>query len=500
MKKFINYSYLLFGGILLMLSLWNPTVSIALWFAPVFLIRFTRSMKALPGLLLLCIVSYVAILICLWQSMIPFPPYPFYFDMIIALQFLPVPFIPYLADRLVSPRLKVVPATLVFPLASITVEMINYYALGIPGGVFLEGFYGSLPFQQLLPVTGQWGLLFLYAWAGPIINYWWEHYFNLKGFKDIPALYAGLLITVLLLGGAWTSFFPPSAPATRIAAITSTLDTSMLKDVMPFVAARKRPPQTIIDAIGRRMVMTDNELHEATRKAAMAGANIVMWNELAVVVDYDREEKFIERYRLLARDTGIYLVICMAVVDPDLSMPGENLLCIIDPSGAVIARYRKRHLIPGLETPLFKETNDPVPVVHTPYGTVAAVICYDGLFHDFMRRVSTGVDIMLNPSLDWKGISPVNTWRFTFRAAENGFSFVRCTGHGFSAAVDYQGRLLSSMDYFTSTARIMYADVPSRGISTIYSRIGDLFGWIGVAVFFVLAGLAIFHKSNKSST
>jgi len=500
MKKAVDYMYLLIGGILLLLCWWNPPVSITVWLAPVFLIRFTRSMKPLPGLLIVLLISYSACLISIWQRMIPFSPYPFYIDLLITLQFMPIHLAPYLADRLMSARLKGIPATLVFPLASIAVEMINYYILGSPGGgIFLEKFYGLLPFQQLLPITGQWGLLFLVTWPGPIINLLWEREFNPANIKGIPAVYAGFIITVLLLGGARLSFFPPSAPTVRIASITSTIDASILRDVMPYVTTRKRPPQHIIDAIQNRIDKTNKELHGETRKASMAGARIVMWNELATIVDYDQEKEFIKTYCNLARDSGVYLVMCMAVVDPDMRKKAENVLCIIEPSGTVVARYRKRHLVPMLETVLFKATNDPVPVVKTPYGTIAAVICYDGMFHDFIRRAAQGVDIMLNPSLDWEMISPANAWRFTFRAAENGFSFVRCTGHGLSIAVDYQGRLLSSQDYFRSNSRIMFTDVPSKGVNTLYSRIGDLFGWIGAAGFFVLAALAVYHKIKNRS-
>ena len=494
MKKSVNFIYLFIGGILLLLSWWNPPIPIALWLAPVFLIRFTRSMKPLTGLLMLLLVSYSACLISIWQRMIPLAPYPFYIDLLITLQFIPTPFLPYLADRLMSPRLKDIPATLVFPLTSIAVEMFNYYILGATtGGIFLEKFFGELPFQQLLSITGQWGLIFLLTWLGPIINLLWERKFNPVSIKGISAVYAILIISVLLFGSARLSFFSSSAPTTKIASITSTIDTTILKDSMPSVTARERPPQYIIDAIENKIGKINKELYDETRKAAMAGANIVMWNELATIVDYDREKEFIETYRNLARESKVYIFMCMAVVDPNMRKMAENLLCIIDPSGTVIARYRKRHLVPMLETALFKVTNDPVPIVKTPYGTIAAVICYDGMFHDFVRRAAKGVDIMLNPSLDWERISPSNSWRFTFRAAENGFSFVRCTGHGLSVAVDYQGSLISSQDYFRSNTRIMFADVPSKGVNTLYTLIGDLFGWICVLGFFTLVVLVVFH-------
>jgi apolipoprotein N-acyltransferase len=69
----------------------------------------------------------------------------------------------------------------------------------------------------------------------------------------------------------------------------------------------------------------------------------------------------------------------------------------------------------------------------------------------------------------------------TFRAIENGFSMVRPTSHGFSAAADYQGRVLAITDYFKSEDPVMIAYIPTKGVTTIYSRIGDLFAWLCMA-------------------
>lgn len=61
----------------------------------------------------------------------------------------------------------------------------------------------------------------------------------------------------------------------------------------------------------------------------------------------------------------------------------------------------------------------------------------------------------------------------TFWAIENSFSMLRSTYEGLSAAVDYQGRVLAAMDYFTTEDKVMIADVSTEGRRTIYSRIGD---------------------------
>jgi len=101
------------------------------------------------------------------------------------------------------------------------------------------------------------------------------------------------------------------------------------------------------------------------------------------------------------------------------------------------------------------------------------------------------VDIMLAPSNDWKQIDPLHTHMAVFRAIENGFSLVRHTSNGLSMAVDYQGRILAQMDHFTTDDRVMISQAPTRGVATIYSRIGDAFAWLCVALFAVLIGKVV---------
>lgn len=88
---------------------------------------------------------------------------------------------------------------------------------------------------------------------------------------------------------------------------------------------------------------------------------------------------------------------------------------------------------------------------------------------------------MLNPSADWKEIDPLHTHMIMYRAVENGFSMVRVTSKGLSAAYDYQGRVLSSRDYFTEKDQNMISNVPIKGVRTIYSKLGDFAAWLSIA-------------------
>ena len=82
----------------------------------------------------------------------------------------------------------------------------------------------------------------------------------------------------------------------------------------------------------------------------------------------------------------------------------------------------------------------------------------------------------------------------TFRAIENSFSLVCQTTNRLAMAVDYEGQVRASSDYFTTDPQVMVAYVPMKGVHTIYAMIGDLFAWLSVAGLVVLIGGAIARR------
>ena len=106
--------------------------------------------------------------------------------------------------------------------------------------------------------------------------------------------------------------------------------------------------------------------------------------------------------------------------------------------------------------------------------------------------------IFFDPSGDWKDIDPYHTNMMAFRAIENGFSVVRVTGLGLSAAYDYQGRTLATMDYFKTKDKVFTAYVPEKGVRTVYSQIGDLFSWLSIAGLIAIIGRVILKRKHTT--
>jgi len=131
----------------------------------------------------------------------------------------------------------------------------------------------------------------------------------------------------------------------------------------------------------------------------------------------------------------------------------------------------------------------------TPYGRVSSIICFDGDFPQLLAQAGAlRADVMLDPSNDWRAIDPWHTQMVSFRAIEQGFNLIRQTSQGLSAAFDYQGRRLAAMDHYQTTDYAMVSQVPTRGVRTIYSRLGDWFASVCLVGLVLLTVLSLRRK------
>jgi apolipoprotein N-acyltransferase len=166
---------------------------------------------------------------------------------------------------------------------------------------------------------------------------------------------------------------------------------------------------------------------------------------------------------------------------------------LINPDGELSWKYLKARPVPGSESALSRRADGRLKFVETPYGRLSGAICFDADFVQLLHQAGNGhADLVLVPSNDWQAIDPWHTQMAVFRGIEQGFNLVRHTSHGLSIATDYQGRVRGLMDHYqTSGDRQMVAELPTRGVRTVYSRTGDLFSWLTLACLAVLTVVAV---------
>ena len=474
-------------------------IPLAAWLAPLFLLRFVRTQRPLPGFLLAWLVRSAVFAIIL-QGAILYSGIGYY---ALVLLFSLVSILPYLADRLITPRLGGFVATLVFPMAFTTVEYLSAFG---PTGTFTSianTQYGDLPLLQVVSVTGIWGITFLITWFAAVGNWAWERGFAWPNVRGGGLLYAAVLALVLLGGGARLALFPPQATPVRVAGLSPSQAAvaAFNKQLPPEIGALLASGQaTQADRALARSAFTtgDDDLLARSQQEARAGAKIVVWPESsstggASILQED-EPALIQR-------AGIYLDMGLSVILPDVGRGPfvEDEAVLLAPTGHVVWTYEKTHPAPG-DQGLIVLGDGKVPLVESPYGRLANVICYDADYPGMMRQGGqAGADLVLVPSDDIQAADPAHAQDATFRAIENGFSLVREASKGLSITVDYEGRVLSASDYFTTDHQVMVAYVPMHGVRTIYATIGDLFAWLCIIGLLALTGLAILQSRKRRS-
>ena len=468
---------LVLGGVFTFLGSGKAPLPIAMWLAPMFLLRFTHVKPTPSGFVLLFVTMYIAFAV-VNRAMTPFQGAPFfaYVFFLVVTQALP-----YLADRALAPRLPGFASALVFPLAWVSVEFIVLRTS--PGGSWFAtaySQYGNLPLMQLASVTGLSGVTFLIGWFASTVVWAWDRQFAWESAGTGVLAYAGVFGVVILAGAARVAFAASDARSVRAAAISYPKDLFVPGEVTRIVKAEIPADQR--DAYRAKTARLQDWFLESSRLEAQAGAKLIVWPEINLLVFKEDEPVFFDRAQHLAREQSIYLLMGMASVRIGAARPLENKAVLITPSGEIAFTHQKGRPVPGWEADLSNPDGDRLPVVDTKYGRIGAAICFEMDFPRHIRQIGAAeADVLLAPSNDWEPIKQVHAAMAVFRGIENGVSLVRATSSGLSIATDPFGRLLAVTDHFSPGARIMVAQVPTAHVRTIYGRVGDLFAWLCVA-------------------
>ncbi len=403
-------------------------------------------------------------------------------------------FVPYFLDRILARRISGFISTLVFPVTAVVVEYLNNVTFGSWGATAYSQ-AGNLPLLQIMSITGMWGVTFLVLWLGPLLNWVLENGDDRGTIFRGLFVYCGLLAAVLLYGGLRVAIHPQMAGNVRVASFTPDTEVKQYLDSLTKSGYSSSAEMAAQSRESLRRLLGDlhAKLFDRTRLEARAGAAIVLWPEGITKVLQEDESSFLADASTIARSEQAYLLIAYLVLrleQPDKL--AENVCVLIDSAGAVRWRYIKTHPVPGSSD---MPGTGVVPSVDSPYGRLTSVVCYDMDFTNLVQQAGRArADIMLVPAADWKAIDPLHAIMASFRAIENGFSMVRQTDEGMSLAVDYLGRVIATLDYFTTKDQHMTAQVPMRGTQTVYAVLGDWFAWTSIALLLILVNLAIRGK------
>lgn len=488
-KKYIPLVSFLLGFGIFMFSRASEVIpfvipgGIAMLIAPIFILRFIRTQPTKKGIWLTLLGFLLSANIALFGLFeMETELFTILFSLVYASMIAIIYFLPYVIDRLIYPKLegKGFLSTLTFPILT-TATLFLVSLEGPFDGDAISGVYayGILSFKQIASLVGLSGFVFIFSWLASVINYGWENNFNWGKLKKVTLIFASILLIIFLFGAIKTSsLISPESDTVKIAAIIL-----LPEDGEDVIAAEK-----LFSRNPYPYEKTMSEIENLINKASSNNARIVSSQEVAIKINEENETKLVNQLKEIAKENDIYFSFGYGVLPNEGK--GWNKHVLINNQGELEIDYRKRYL-KGFgdfgETSIYKKGPEIIQTVDTPYGRIGVSICRDMEFTSYvMQAGQKEVDIMLSPSLDYpKSEGPINS----LRAIENGFSLVRPVYNGYSYAQDYNGKILTHMDSDETETGIMYADVPTKGVKTVYSTIGNLLGWLCVLGLF--GGIAL---------
>jgi apolipoprotein N-acyltransferase len=376
-------------------------------------------------------------------------------------------------------------------------------------GVFFGGFpwvplgnsqVTMLAVAQVASVLGVYGLSALVAFVNAAIAF----ALLSSGRSRVIAVAATV---VLLVGiGAWGSWRVAEGSLTREGTV---LRVGLIQGNVPQSEKLAPTPQSSRRIFTSYLAMT--------RDAVRRGAQYVIWPESSTPFTFGHDAVGEVALRDLAREVGVPILFGSDQIVAEPTLRQYNAAFLLGPDGDTEAVYRKIHLVPfGEFFPMQEWLTFAAPLVRrflpfTPGDEVvmlpvnghptSTAICYEVVFPALMREaVLQGSELLTTVTNDgWYGTSSAPYQHFemaSMRAIEEGRYMARSANTGISGVVDPYGRVVQASAIFEQVGLV--AEVRLLRSRTIYSQIGDVIAYVGMALT-VIALVVVRPRSRKAT-
>jgi apolipoprotein N-acyltransferase len=269
---------------------------------------------------------------------------------------------------------------------------------------------------------------------------------------------------------------------------------------------------------------------EAVSSANDQRADLIVWAESPLILNYEEDETVRTRLNSLVQETGSHLIFNGIARDGERYFNSAQTLAPPGASGSVtqLRRYDKIRLVPfGEYVPFRRVLGYFVPAMvgdftpggqatvntlrlrtqraviqneeetggdlglerTTNFARTSAFICYEAAYPNLVRQfVRNGATLLVNISNDaWFGNTAGARQHLAharMRAIENDRALIRVTNSGVSALINARGRVVNELPMFTATSAVWQARLNNQ--LTFYTRHGDWFA-IACAIISALA-------------
>jgi len=248
--------------------------------------------------------------------------------------------------------------------------------------------------------------------------------------------------------------------------------------------------------------------YQALTKQHLGAADIVIWPETAIPMWHDQAREYLTELKALADQAGTSLMIGVPIRGED-GRTYNAVTSLSDPAGS----YYKRHLVPFGEYVPFRDfLGSALDVLGAPMSDftpgreahvlkaagvpVGVLICYEAVFGAEVTEFLPEAQLLVNVSNDaWFGSSlgPFQHFQMVrMRAIETGRDLLRATNTGITAAVSYEGKVLTRAPQFRVAT--LSAEVTPRAGATPYVRWRD---WPVLGVITLGLGLLLLRRIRQ---
>eukprot|EP01060_Flectonema_neradi_P004441 TRINITY_DN12870_c0_g2_i2.p1 TRINITY_DN12870_c0_g2~~TRINITY_DN12870_c0_g2_i2.p1 ORF type:complete len:532 (+),score=52.05 TRINITY_DN12870_c0_g2_i2:101-1696(+) len=219
-------------------------------------------------------------------------------------------------------------------------------------------------------------------------------------------------------------------------------------------------------------------LFNATESAIIAGSDVVFWSERPAFIEKDKEPELVLRAANMSKSYSKFIGIAYEMGD---ELGTESRFAFADPNGNVQLRIKRVHTSPFGKGP--GHSMSAVRAVETSLGKVGGIMGFDLSFPNFVQKVaSDGVRLVLAPSEDYGPIYAAQWNQGPLRASEQGTTVASCSSmYGFTVTSPV-GRTLADVPIPHTTVSVLRATVPISEVTSLYSYVGDIFGFLCIAV------------------
>lgn len=323
----------------------------------------------------------------------------------------------------------------------------------------------NIPVIQIASVTGIWGITFLLSIVPAGIALAWHYRKNHQLCTKALLLPVGLLSLTMIFGVCRLSM-PLQQPSIKVG---SAAEPMTLEEYIS--VATNKDSQKVSEVIQR--YTRDIE------KLSQSGAKVVLLPEKTLTLS--SQQDLLQKLTDTANQNKVYLIAGLSSQDNENFY---NSAFVFSPSGERLLRYDKQHLLPPFEN---KYTpGNSLGIVNTPsMGTWGIEICKDMDFtYPALEYSQQGISLMFVPALDFHSDGWTHGRIAIMRGIEGNYAVARAGQWGLLTLSDSRGHIIEMKPTDASAnATLLLGDLTLGTGKSIYSQLGDWFGWSCVVIF-----------------